>query len=108
MGEYAVGILLCPAAGLESCGNTGLDRTFQPGRGIDGRGALAKSDTCAISLGAIPRLCWALSARKQGEFFVHRSVTNRGGGAPGGKAGANLRWFSLGNSIFDGPSLPTI
>ena len=33
--HYAVGILLCPAAGLKSCGNTGLDRTFQPGRGID-------------------------------------------------------------------------
>ena len=32
--SYAVGILLCPAAGLKSCGNTGLDRTFQPGRGI--------------------------------------------------------------------------
>jgi len=28
----AVGILLCPAAGSKSCGNTGLDRTFQPGR----------------------------------------------------------------------------
>jgi len=34
VGMYAVGILLCPAAGLKSCGNTGLDRTFQPGRGI--------------------------------------------------------------------------
>ena len=32
--RYAVGILLCPAAGLESCRNTGLDRTFQPRRGI--------------------------------------------------------------------------
>jgi len=31
---YAVGILLCPAAGLKSCGNTGLDWTFQPGRGL--------------------------------------------------------------------------
>ena len=29
-----MGILLCPAAGLKSCGNTGLDRTFQLGRGI--------------------------------------------------------------------------
>ena len=31
---YAVGILLCPAAGLKSCGNKGLDRTLQPGRGL--------------------------------------------------------------------------
>jgi len=32
--NYAVGIFLCPGAGLKSCGNTALDRTFQPGRGI--------------------------------------------------------------------------
>jgi len=30
-----VGIFLCPAAGLKSCGNTAFDRTFQPGRGIE-------------------------------------------------------------------------
>jgi len=32
--RYAVGIFLCPYAGLKSCGNTALDRTFQPGRGV--------------------------------------------------------------------------
>jgi len=31
---YAVGIFLCPAAGLKSRGNTAFDRTFSPGRGI--------------------------------------------------------------------------
>ena len=31
---YAVGIFLCPAAGLKSCENTAFDRTLQPGRGL--------------------------------------------------------------------------
>jgi len=32
--DYAVGIFLCLGAGSKSCGNTALDRTFQPGRGL--------------------------------------------------------------------------
>ena len=34
--KYAVGIFLCPAAGLKLSGNTAFDRTFQTGRGIAG------------------------------------------------------------------------
>jgi len=45
--RYAVGIFLCPGTSLKSCGNTAIDRTFQPGRGInDGDFEINGADSC--------------------------------------------------------------